>query len=143
MKFLILLFCFAFALTACGKKEPSNLPNLPQLAPGEVKLEGKEIVSSLAEQSKRERDAFVSKTQKDMDQFTARVAALKKRALEATGESKSKLEQKIQKLEQEQKSAEGKLAELKSAIGEKWKELKAGVIEVMDRLNQSILKAES
>lgn len=71
------------------------------------------------------------------------VSTCEKKAQEATGEAKAKLDQQIRKLEQEQKAAEQKLAELKSTIGEKWKELKAGVTDAIDRLNQSIRKAEA
>lgn len=76
MKPLILLVGVVLALSACGKKEESVLP---KISTGEVQKEAKQVVSTLAEQTKQERDEFVSKAQKDMDEFNARMAAPRKR----------------------------------------------------------------
>ena len=93
MKPLILLFGLLLALSACEKKKEELI--LPKVNTGEVQKEAKEVVSTLADQAKRERDEFVSNAQKDMDQFATRMASLKKKAQEASGETKSKLDQQI------------------------------------------------
>lgn len=127
----------ALAMSACGKKEEGTAP---QTSAGEVQKEVKEAVSAVADKARQERDEFVSKTQKEVDELNKQMAELRQKAEKATGEAKAKLDQQLQNLEQERQAAEQKLAELKAATGEKWQEFKAGVSDAIDRLKQSIRK---
>ena len=58
--------------------------------------------------------------------------AFRKKTVEATGDVKNKLDQKIVALEQEQKNVEEKLANLEAEAGEKWKQFKAGVTAAIE-----------
>ena len=86
------------------------------------------------------RDEFVAKAQQEMDELNAAYRD-QGQSTDLTGEAKAKVDQQIQNLEQEQKSAAQKLGELKSATGEKWNELKTGTSEAMDRFKQAVQKS--
>jgi len=136
---ILLLLGVSLALSACQKKEDETAP---KMSSEEVKKEVKEAAVAVGEHVNQERNEFVDKVQKEMDELNNKLAELKKQALEATGEAKTKLDQQIQNLEQELKAAEQKLADLKSATGDKWNELKAGVSDAVEHLKQSFQKAK-
>jgi len=77
MKSLILLLGLVLALCACEK--PRDELVLAKASTVEVQRDAKEIVITLTDQAKQEREEFVSKAQKDMYQFAARMASLKKK----------------------------------------------------------------
>ena len=137
-RFLVVLLAallgLVLAVSACQKKE-EKAP--PKVSSEDVKNEAKEAVGAAAEYAKQERDEFVNKAQKDMDAINLKMEELKKKAQDATGEAKAKIEQQIERLEPERQVAEEKLAALKSATGEAWKDLKADVEAAIDRLKQS------
>ena len=137
-RFLVVLLAallgLVLAVSACQKKE-EKAP--AKVTSEEVKKEAKEAVGATAEYATQERDEFVNKAQEDMDAINVKMEELKKKMQEETGEAKAKLEQQIQKLEPERQVAEEKLAALKSATGEAWKDLKADVEAAIDRLKQS------
>ena len=137
-RFLLVLLAallgLVLAISACEKKE-EKAP--PKVSSEDVKKEAKEAVGAAVEYVNQERDEFVNKAQKDMDAINVRIEELKKKAQDATGEAKVKLEQQIESLEQRRQAAEEKLDALKSATGEAWKDLKADVEAAIHHLKQS------
>ena len=133
------LLGLSLVLFACGKKEETAPP--ASGAEG-VKQEVTAAIGAAEEQAKKMRNEFVSKAQQEMDELNAKLAELKTKAQTLTGEAKVKLDQQIQKLEQEQKEAAQKLGELRAATAEKWNELKAGVSESVDRFKQAVKKTK-
>jgi TolA-binding protein len=140
MNRLLLAFLLGslLAVSACSKKEESRPPS--KVSAEDVKKETKEAIGTAMDYAKQERDGFASKAQKDLDELNLKIEELKKKAQEATGEAKAKLDEQIKRLQQEQKAAAEKLDELKSATGEAWKDLKAGVQAAIDHLKQSAHK---
>ena len=140
MNRLLLAFLLGslLAVSACGKKEEGRPPS--KVSAEDVKKETKEAIGTAMEYTKQERDEFVSKAQKELDELNPKIEEIKKKAQEATGEAKAKLDEQIKRLQQEQKAAAEKLEELKFATGEAWKDLKAGVQAAIDHLKQSAHK---
>lgn len=136
---MLVLLSLSLALSACGKKEEAALPKTS--AEG-VKQEAAQAIGAAEEQAKKIRDEFVSKAQQELNELNAKLAELKTKAQTLTGEAKVKIDQQIQNLEQEQKTAAQKLGELKSATSEKWNELKAGASEAVDRFKQAVKKTK-
>jgi predicted nucleic acid-binding Zn-ribbon protein len=114
----------------CEKREERILPKVDSANQIEA-----------GEQSRIEREEFIRQAQKEIDDLGVKLDDIRKKAVEATGAVKNKLDQKIVALEQEQKSVEEKLANLKAETGEKWKELKAGVTAATEKLRQSVQDA--
>ena len=92
------LLGLSLALSACGKKEEAAPP--ATTAEG-MKKEAAAAIGAAEDQAKKMRNEFVSKAQQEMDELNAKLAELKTKAQTLTGEAKVKLDQQIQKLEQE------------------------------------------
>ncbi len=140
MKRLLLpvLLGLAFTVSAAEKKA-EGAP--PKTGSADVRKETGEAVDAMTAKARQERDEFVGKAQKEMAELKKNMAALKKKAKTLSGEGKANLDLQVQNLEQELKVTEQKLADLKTATGEKWAELKAGVSSAIDRLKQTMQKA--
>ena len=127
---LVLMLGVMLAGSGCEKKEERILPKVDS----EKQIEA-------GEQSRIEREEFIRQAQKEIDDLGVKLDDIRKKAVEATGAVKNKLDQKIVALEQEQKNVEEKLANLKAEAGEKWKELKAGVTAATGKFRQSVQDA--
>ena len=127
-------------LSACKKLD--EVP-LPKVGSGEAKQETKELVGTVESAARKERDEFVAAMDKELGELKAKIADLRTEVAKASGKAKVALEQKITALEEETKSAEQKLAGIKSATVEKWKALQAGMKETLDHLKQSLQKART
>ncbi len=133
--FLGVLLC----ASACDRKGERALPEIVSANTQSITTAGQ---VAGRQEAGSERDEFVNKAQRDIDALNLKLAEVKKRAERATGKAKTQLDRQIVVLEREMKNGEAKLAELKSAIGEKWKELQAGVTAAIEQLKQSIKKTD-
>jgi len=127
---LMLLSVLILGTAACEKKEERILPKVEPA-----------LQSDAGKQSKLERDAFIQKAQKEFDELGDKLTELRKKAVDATGSAREKLDQQLLALEQEQKDVAEKLANLKSAIGEKWKEFKSEFTTSFEKFKQSVKNA--
>ena len=87
------------------------------------------------------RDAFVAAADKDIAKGKAAVASLEKKAGAAAADAKSKIDVDITALQSDVKSAEAKLAEMRHASADRWKEFEADVSAATARLRKSTEKA--
>ena len=126
----VLLLGMMVALGACEKKEERILP----------KTGSAEQVDA-EQQSRLDREAFISQAQNEIDELDIKLTDIRKKAMDATGKAKEKLTQRISALEQERKNVEEKLAGLRMEMGEKWKDLKAGVSAAIEQFRQSVKNA--
>jgi hypothetical protein len=126
---LVMLLGMLLFTSACERKEERILP----------KVDSIEQVDA-TEQSRLEREAFLKSARIEIDAIKIKMDELRKNAVIATGKAKDKLDQQILALEQEQKLVDQKLAEIESAIGETWKELKSGVTEEIEKFKQFLQK---
>ena len=126
----ILLLGMLLSISACEKKEERILPKVATTTQNNV-----------ADQARIEREAFVSKAQNEFDELGVKLAEIRKKAVDASGNAREKLSRQVWALEQEQKSVEENLANMKSAIGESWKECKDGVTASIEKFKQSVKSA--
>lgn len=126
---LALLLGVMLAGSGCEKKEERILPKVDTANQADA-----------GEQSRSEREEFVRQAQKEIDDLSAKLDDIRKKAMDATGNAKQKLDQQVVLLEQEKKDVEGQLAKLKAEIGEQWKDLKAGVTAAIEKLRRSVQK---
>jgi hypothetical protein len=124
-------------LTAC--KRLDEMP-LPKVGTEEAKQEPKVAVAGVATAAKADRDEFIAAMDKEFGELKSKIAVLKTEAAKASGKVKGAMEQQITALDEEAKTAEKKLADIKSATVEKWKDLQAGTKETLDHLKQSVHK---
>ena len=83
-------------------------------------------------------DQFIAKTDLDLAKTKELAADLQKKSSSATGEAKLKLDKQITILQQDVKSAEDKLAEMKRAGAKRWKEFESAVNKTMAKMKQSL-----
>ena len=136
--FSLVFFGLSVALTAC--KRVDEVP-LPKLGSGEAQQEPKAVAGGVESSAKKERDEFVAAMDKELGELQAKIADLRREVTKASGKARAALEQQITALEAETRSAEQKLADIKSATVETWKALQAGMKATLDHLKQSVQKA--
>lgn len=84
------------------------------------------------------RDHFVATAEKDIASGKTKVADLEKKTEAMSTEAKGKMDQQITALRIDVKSAETKLAEMKQASANRWKEFEAGVSAATARLRKAV-----
>jgi len=87
------------------------------------------------------RDHFIAAADADVAKGKAKIEELEKKASVAAADAKVKLDAQITALRVDLATAEGKLAELKSATAARWKEFEAGVSSATARLRKSVATA--
>jgi len=87
------------------------------------------------------RDHFIAAADADVAKGKAKIEELEKKASVAAADAKVKLDGQITALRVDLATAEGKLAELKSATAARWKEFEAGVSSATARLRKSVATA--
>jgi Skp family chaperone for outer membrane proteins len=132
---LTLLLSLGVALSACTKKdETAAAPN-----PGDANA----AQVANAAPAANERDQFVTSAQGQLDALNSSVQDLKTKAQQANGDAKTKLDQQVQALQQEQQAAAQKLDQLKGAVGDTWRDSKPAVTDAIDHLKQSVEKSKT
>jgi len=129
---VLMLGGMLLSTSACEKKEERILPKVDSAARVDI---------DVAEQSRLEREAFINQAQNEIDELGVRLADFRKKAAEASGKAREKLDQQVLAMEHDQKDVEEKLAILRLAIGEQWKELRGGVSSAIEQFKQSVDKA--
>ena len=126
----LLLLGMLLSISACEKKEERILPKVATTTQNNV-----------ADQARMERDAFASKAQIELDELGVKLAEIRKKAVDASGNARKSINRQVLALEQEQKSVEENLANMKSAIGASWMEFKDGVTASIEKFKQSVKSA--
>jgi sporulation protein YlmC with PRC-barrel domain len=89
------------------------------------------------------RDAFIAAADKDVAEGKAGMAALEKKAANASAEAKVTLSQQRSALEADVQAAEFKLTQLKTAGAKRWREFAGDVSAATQRLRKSLQSATS
>ena len=118
-------------IAGCKKQEP------PKVTAKEVGEKVAEATGVAADYAKQEKDEYVARAQKAVDEAKAEIDRLKAGAKKARAGAKTRLRRQIEAMEGRWKLAERKLSELKSATGEAWKDLESGVDKAVEDLKQS------
>ena len=100
---------------------------------GKMELKGatKESIKQIPEfvyaTNTAKREAFIANAEKDIQKGKDKLAELNKKALGEKSDIKAKVNTEVLELQQQIKTAEAKLTELKNAAEKKWREYEAGV----------------
>jgi sporulation protein YlmC with PRC-barrel domain/ElaB/YqjD/DUF883 family membrane-anchored ribosome-binding protein len=87
------------------------------------------------------RDIYIANVELDIKKAQQVIADTQKKAAEATGEAKAKLEQQIAELKQALKATEEKAGQMKRAAVHRWKEFERDVDAALAKLRQAIDRA--
>ena len=83
------------------------------------------------------RDQLIANTEQDIAKAKVRITELEKNAASAATDVKARIDLQISGLQEDQKTAEAKLSELKQATAKRWREFEASVSAASLRLRQS------
>ncbi len=117
-------------IAGCEKHEPTKV------SAKDVEKKMGEAGGAAVDYARQERDEYVARVQKAVDEASAKIDELKTRAKKAPANAKSKLKRQIKVMEGRWKVAERKLRELKSASSDAWKDLKSGVDRAIEDLKR-------
>lgn len=106
--------------------------------PGATKDTIKALPTFVYANNSMTRDQFIASTEREIAKAKAIVVNQEKKVAAASADAKSKLESQAAALQADVRSAEAKLAELKSATAARWKDFEAGVIAATARLRKSM-----
>ncbi len=118
-------------ISGCERQEP------PKVTAGEVEKKVEEAAGAAADYARQERDEYVARAQKAVDEGEAEIDTLKAEARKASAGARSKLERQIQAMEARWKVAERQLHDLKAAGGEAWKDLRSALDNAVEDLKQA------
>jgi predicted nucleic acid-binding Zn-ribbon protein len=90
-----------------------------------------------------DKDAYVQKLHQKLDEWNAEIDKLKAKADRAEAESRVKYLKKIEDLEEKHITAEKKLAELREAGEGAWQDLKSGLQNAWDAMEEALTSARS
>ncbi len=143
MKYLILALAIFLSVTLTTLAV-ANMKETSRLKAGSEALgiQVQQVALASDETTKQERDEFVNKVQKKMDEINVGMKELKEKAYRSTGEAKTKLENELTKLQPTLEAAKRKLADLKTAVDEQWKDMKADVEKTVKELDRRFQKAK-
>jgi hypothetical protein len=94
----------------------------------------KDAEKATVEAARAKRDEFVRDMQKKLDEFDAKYKELEQHAVEAKGDAKKDLGEKLKVAKTKRDVAAKKLDEVKAATHDRWEKIKEGVGSALDDL---------
>lgn len=113
------------------------------LLPGATKDTVKSLPTFVYANNSMTRDKYIASAESDIAKAKALVANQEKKSATAAADAKAKLEAQIAALQNDLKSTEAKLAEMKSANVTRWREFEAGVTAATARLRKMMNEASA
>jgi hypothetical protein len=125
----VLVFGTLLVLAGCGDEKAP-----PAQAPQQS--------GSAADPAQQEKEGYTTAVQKELDEIKLGIEALKADAKTAGAESKAKLNEQVAMLDQKWQAAEKQFQELKTASGEAWRDMRAGMDSALSELRQTFSNAK-
>ncbi|HEU4381908.1 MAG TPA: hypothetical protein VFR85_00285 [Anaeromyxobacteraceae bacterium] len=122
------------SVLVCGCEKQES----PKVTAGEVKEKVKDAAGAAAGYARQERDEYVARAQKAVDEGKAEIDKLRAETRQAGAGARNEAQRQLEAVEAKWKVAERKLHALKSAGGEAWKDLRSGVDEAVDDLKRAL-----
>lgn len=107
------------------------------VTPGTIAKEARETIEATAQYTTQQKEAFQRKAQDELEAIQKQMAAMQAKADKASVSARAELQKSIRELEVKKEAARKQLDGLKSATDAKWSEVKAGVHDAMEEMNQS------
>ena len=134
---ILAILCLSFIILSCGEGKESKVSS------GDVKKETKEAYETAAEYTKQQKEEFQREMQAKLDEYRKIIYELRVETEEMSAQVKANMNRHIEDLEAKRKAAEEKLAQLKSSSGKAWAEIKKGLDQAVNDLDQAYENASS
>ncbi len=109
----------------------------------DVKKQAEETLDAARKYAVQQRDEYQRKMEQELKELGEKIATLKDRAQNATGESLRAIQEKMGVLRERQAAAEKRLGELRSSTYQAWSEMKDGVEKAVAELKKAYEGAAS
>ncbi len=113
------------------------------VTPGTIAKEARETIAATAQYTTQQKEAFHRKAQAELDAIQKQMTAVQAKADKASASVRAELQKSIRELEVKKEAAKKQLDGLKSATDAKWNEMKAGVHDAIEEMNQSYQRLRS
>jgi DNA anti-recombination protein RmuC len=124
---------------ACNKNEGS-MPKTENQATTSSSTAGSAAVGQNNSTTQAERDSFMQAAKEDIDKMKGKLDQLKIKAQNSSADAKARLEKDIPPLEDQLKTMEKKLDDLKNASAASWQEMKTAFAASLESLKSAINK---
>jgi hypothetical protein len=129
-----LAICTAALLAGCkGESSPETDAKVKR-----AKEDIKRAASTTAEAAAAKRDEYAKEMHKQLTALDVKIADLQDQVSNAAGETKKKLERKLEETKSRHSDAARKLEELKAASADRWEKLKDGMGKAYEDLKKVI-----
>ncbi|MEY4527328.1 MAG: hypothetical protein RL768_1047 [Nitrospirota bacterium] len=126
-----------FSAVLCGLLSAGVEAGEQPVTPGTIAKEARETIEATAQYTTQQKEAFQRKAQKELETIQKQMAAMQAKADKASASARAELQKSIRELEAKKEIARKQLDGLKSASDAKWSEMKAGVHDAIEEMNQS------
>lgn len=127
---LLLLLALSLSLGACQQREEKASSGA--VTSEEVQRKVTDAMETAADYAKQEKDEYVAKVQKEMDETRRDIERLKSKGKTASAKTKAEIDRDIRAAEAKWNVAEEKLQQVKAASAESWKNLRSGMDKAVD-----------
>ena len=139
---LFMAVAVAILLTACGSQ--NDTPEKKAAVTGEdVKQETKEAVQTTQAFLVQQKEEYENQIRAKLDEFDARVDELQAKARAEATETKAELKEALEDFRRKREAAQKDLEKLEDAAVEGWEQMKAGMANAMEELEQAYERAVS
>jgi len=136
---IVTMIVSSLIFAACNKNE-SSMPKTEaeKQVTSPPSAAGSGATSQTEDISQAERSSFMQAAQEDLDKAKSKLEELKTKAQNSSADVKARLEKDIPSLEDQMKTMEKKLADLKNASATSWQEMKLAFSSSMENLKSAI-----
>lgn len=131
-----------YAELPTGKDRVVRLAGMPATA-ADLKREVREALDAVKSYTFRQKDEYQKKLESLLEDVDGRLEDLRDRAEDVGAEARKELAREIELLRQKQQVIRDRLAKVKSAGADAWDDIKAGIGDALDDLQQAFERARS
>jgi DNA repair exonuclease SbcCD ATPase subunit len=139
----ILLLISAVVCISCDRDRKETQSKKAKVTSEDVKKEATEALDTTLAFTKQQKEYYVKRIETKITEYDEKLDELKKKAAMMTAEAQEELNEKIAKLQTQQKTVINQLEDMKSASGGAWHDLKDGLDSSIDEMDKSFKKALS
>jgi uncharacterized phage infection (PIP) family protein YhgE len=130
------------ALPGCGEKEQTQ-SKPATVSKEDVKKEAKEAYDATKAYTQEQMQAFRKQMETKLNESGEKIDQLQAKAEKLGEDGKAKAEQQLTALRQKRDEVSEKLKNLSSSAGTAWEQVKSGITEAMEDLENAYKKAEA
>ncbi|MEJ2313277.1 MAG: hypothetical protein P8Y85_00545 [Nitrospirota bacterium] len=145
-QFLAIVMAMSLVLSATvilSCKQKAEAPKEGEVTTEDVKKDVGEAVGTTKAYLAEQKEEFTKDMEAKLADYGSRIDELQKKADEATGDVKAKMDEQMKNLRNKQEAAQKKLDEIEESSGKAWEDLKAGADRTMEDLKKSYEDAKS